>query len=33
MRDPSLAASKTDIRQQAIKGGEAPISDIAISVL
>ena len=28
MRDPSLVASKADIRQQAIKGGEAPQADI-----
>ena len=27
MRDPSLVASKADIRQQAIKGGEGPIAD------
>jgi hypothetical protein len=29
MRDPSLVAAKADIRQQAIKGGEVPIGDIA----
>ena len=28
MRDPSLVASKADIGQQAIKGGEAPQADI-----
>jgi len=28
MRDPSLVASKADIRQQAIKGGEVPQADI-----
>jgi hypothetical protein len=26
MRDPSLAAAKADIRQQAIKGGEVPLA-------
>jgi hypothetical protein len=29
MRDPSPVASKADIRQQAIKGGEVPVGDIA----
>jgi hypothetical protein len=29
MRDPSPVASKADIRQQAIKGGEVPIATIA----
>jgi hypothetical protein len=28
MRDPSLVAAKSDIRQQAIKGGEVPQADI-----
>ena len=28
MRDPSLVASEADIRQQAIKGGEVPSTDI-----
>jgi hypothetical protein len=31
MRDPSLVASKADIRQQAIKGGEVP--EAAIDML
>lgn len=29
MRDPSLVASKADIGQQAIKGGEAPKHKVA----
>ena len=28
MRDPSLVASKADIRQQAIKGGEGPLPEV-----
>ena len=29
MRDPSLVASKADIRQQAISGGELPGTEVA----
>jgi hypothetical protein len=32
MRDPSLVASKADIGQQAIKGGEAPQNETALAV-
>ena len=32
MRDPSLVASKADIRQQAIKGGEGPMNETARAV-
>jgi hypothetical protein len=32
MRDPSLAAAKADIRQQAIKGGEVPSNETARAV-